>query len=39
MNLDDLGEEFGCTKERIRQIRDKALKKLRNDSYELLNYL
>ena len=39
MNLEDLGEEFGCTKERIRQLRDKALKKLRNDSYELLNYI
>jgi RNA polymerase primary sigma factor len=39
MNLEDLGEEFGCTKERIRQLRDKALKKLRNDSYGLLNYL
>ncbi len=39
MNLEDLGEEFGCTKERIRQLRDRALKKLRNDSYELLKYL
>ena len=39
MNLEDLGEEFGCTKERIRQLRDKAIKKLRNDSYGLLNYL
>lgn len=39
MNLEDLGEEFGCTKERVRQLRDKALKKLRNDSYGLLNYL
>jgi RNA polymerase primary sigma factor len=39
VNLEDLGEEFGCTKERIRQLRDKALKKLRNDSYGLLNYL
>lgn len=38
-NLDDLGEEFGCTKERIRQLRDKAIKKLRNESYGLLNYL
>jgi RNA polymerase primary sigma factor len=38
-NLDDLGEEFGCTKERIRQLRDKAIKKLRNESFELLNYL
>jgi RNA polymerase primary sigma factor len=39
INLEDLGEEFGCTKERIRQIRDRALKKLRNDSYGFLNYL
>lgn len=38
-NLEDLGEEFGCTKERIRQLRDKAIKKLRNESFELLNYL
>jgi RNA polymerase primary sigma factor len=38
-NLDDLGEEFGCTKERIRQLRDKAIKKLRNESYVLFNYL
>lgn len=38
-NLEDLGEEFSCTKERIRQLRDKAIKKLRNESYELLNYL
>lgn len=38
-NLDDLGEEFNCTKERVRQIRDKAIKKLRNESFNLLNYL
>ena len=38
-NLDALGEEFGCTKERIRQLRDKAIKKLRNESFGLLNYL
>lgn len=38
-NLEELGEEFGCTKERVRQIRDKAIKKLRNESYHLLNYL
>jgi RNA polymerase primary sigma factor len=38
-NLDDLGEEFGCTKERIRQLKDKALKKLRNESFTLLKYL
>lgn len=38
-NLEDLGEEFGCTKERVRQLRDKAIKKLRNESFGLLNYL
>jgi RNA polymerase primary sigma factor len=38
-NLEDLGEEFGCTKERIRQLRDKAIKKLRNESFGLTNYL
>jgi RNA polymerase primary sigma factor len=38
-NLDDLGEEFECTKERIRQLKDKAIKKLRNESYTLLSYL
>ena len=39
INLEELGEEFGCTKERIRQLRNKALKKLRNDSYDFLKYL
>jgi len=38
-NLDDLGEEFNCTKERIRQLKDKSLKKLRNESYILLKYI
>jgi RNA polymerase primary sigma factor len=38
-NLEDLGDQFGCTKERIRQLRDKAIKKLRNESFSLLNYL
>lgn len=38
-NLDDLGDEFNCTKERIRQLKDKAIKKLRNESYCLLRYL
>ena len=36
-NLDDLGEEFGCTKERIRQLKDKALLKLRNISCNLMD--
>lgn len=38
-NLEDLGEEFGCTKERIRQLKEKAMKKLRNESFTLLRYL
>lgn len=38
-SLEDLGEEFGCTKERIRQIRDKSLRKLRDNSYSLIKYL
>jgi RNA polymerase primary sigma factor len=38
-NLKDLGEEFGCTKERIRQLKEKSLRKLRNESFNLLKYL
>lgn len=38
-NLDELSEEFNCTKERIRQLKDKALKKLRNESYDLIKFL
>ena len=38
-NLEDLGEEFGCTKERIRQIKDRSIRKLRDNAYELLKYL
>ncbi|MDP6780049.1 MAG: RNA polymerase sigma factor RpoD/SigA [Candidatus Latescibacteria bacterium] len=30
MNLGEIGRKFGLTRERIRQIRDKALNKLRN---------
>lgn len=39
MSLEDLGEEFNCTKERIRQIKDSSIKKLRNESYSLFGYL
>jgi len=38
-NLEDLGDEFCCTKERIRQLKDRAIKKLRNESFMLLKYL
>jgi RNA polymerase primary sigma factor len=39
--LEDIGEEIGCglTKERVRQIKDKALRKLRSQSFNILEYL
>ena len=37
--LQEIGEIFHLTKERVRQIKEKALRKLRNDSYSLLDYL
>lgn len=37
--LEDIGEDFSLTKERIRQIKQKALRKLRNESDVLFNYL
>lgn len=39
VSLEDLGVEFNCTKERIRQLKDKSLKKLRNESYNLFDLL
>lgn len=30
-SLDEIGEEFGISRERVRQIKEKALKKLRNN--------
>ena len=37
--LQEIGDDFSLTKERVRQIKEKALRKLRNDSYSLLDYL
>jgi RNA polymerase primary sigma factor len=37
--LDKIGEELKCSKERVRQLKDVALKKIRNDSYSLLKFL
>jgi RNA polymerase primary sigma factor len=40
MTLDDIGERYELTKERIRQIKEKAIRKLRhnsNDLFDLMN--
>ena len=37
--LQEIGQIFNLTKERVRQIKEKSLRKLRNDSYSLLDYL
>lgn len=37
--LEDIGNDFNLTKERVRQIKEKALRKLRNESAELFDYL
>jgi RNA polymerase primary sigma factor len=41
MSLEDIGEQFGLTRERVRQIKDKAISKLRatNRSKLLKTYL
>ena len=41
MSLEDIGEKFGLTRERVRQIKDKAINKLRSKSRSKLlkNYL
>jgi len=37
--LEDIGSDFNLTKERVRQIKQKALRKLRNESPILFEYL
>ena len=37
--LEDMGQDFNLTKERVRQIKEKALRKLRNESSVLFDYL
>ena len=37
--LEDIGNDFELTKERVRQIKEKALRKLRNESSILFDYM
>jgi RNA polymerase primary sigma factor len=37
--LEDIGHDFTLTKERVRQIKEKALRKLRNETATLFEYL
>jgi RNA polymerase primary sigma factor len=37
--LEDIGSDFNLTKERVRQIKEKALRKLRNESSVLFDYM
>jgi RNA polymerase primary sigma factor len=37
--LEDIGGDFSLTKERVRQIKERALRKLRNDSSVLFDYM
>ena len=39
MTLETIGEKYGLTKERIRQIKEKAIKKLRHNSENLFDML
>jgi RNA polymerase primary sigma factor len=37
--LEDIGTDFDLTKERVRQIKEKALRKLRNEGSVLFDYI
>ena len=39
LTLDEIGAKFDLTRERVRQIKEKALRRLRNESSELFDYL
>lgn len=39
MTLEQIGEEYGLTKERIRQIKEKSLRKLRANSENLFEFI
>jgi len=37
--LEDIGDDFGLTKERVRQIKERAIKKIRNECFDIFEYL
>ena len=37
--LEVIGEVYGLTKERIRQIKEKSIRKLRNNSFSLFRFV
>jgi len=39
MTLEQIGDEFGLTKERIRQIKEKSLRKLKNNCVNLFEFV
>lgn len=39
MTLEQIGDEFGLTKERIRQIKEKSLRKLKNNCDNLFDFI
>jgi RNA polymerase primary sigma factor len=39
MTLQDIGDEYNLTKERIRQIKETSLRKLRSESKDLFEFL
>jgi DNA-directed RNA polymerase sigma subunit (sigma70/sigma32) len=41
MTLEEIGQAVGdgLTKERVRQIKDKALRKLRSQAFDLFDYI
>lgn len=39
MTLEAIGERYGLTKERIRQIKEKAIRKLRHNAHDLYNLI
>ena len=38
MTLESIGDEYDLTKERIRQIKESAIRKIRNNVGDIFNY-